>query len=95
METCTLATAGADLVYDVRGPLPTADGRPPLFLIGHPMDASGFAGAVSDHRPDVDAIAAAPTRVVIAVGEESRAVQTGRTSDAAAVMARAAGDRLP
>lgn len=40
--------------------------------------------AVSDHRPDVDAIAAAPTRVVIAVGEESRAVQTGRTSDAAA-----------
>ncbi|MFF7033385.1 alpha/beta fold hydrolase [Streptomyces griseus] len=246
METFTLATAGAGLVYDVRGPLPTADGRPPLFLIGHPMDASGFAAlaarfpdrtvvtydprglgrstrqdgrvdwtpeiladdvhavvaalgagpvemfassggavtalalvarhpdgvttlvahepplititpdgpaavraragvrdayeqrgwgagmaafvamtswegeftdayfarpapdpaaygmpaeddgsrddpllsdrswAVSDHRPDVDAIAAAPTRVVIAVGEESRAVQTGRTSDAAA-----------
>ncbi|MGW6717373.1 alpha/beta fold hydrolase [Streptomyces sp. NPDC054995] len=242
----TLTTAGADLVYDVRGPLPTADGRPPLFLIGHPMDASGFVAlagrfpdrtvvtydprglgrstradgrvdytpetladdvhavitklgagpvemfassggavtalalvarhpgdvttlvahepplitltpdgpaavraragvrdayekrgwgagmaafvamtswegeftdayfaqpapdpaalgmpteddgsrddpllsdrswAVSDHRPDVDAIAAAPTRVVIAVGEESRAVQTGRTSDAAA-----------
>ncbi|MBM7055687.1 alpha/beta fold hydrolase [Streptomyces durocortorensis] len=246
METYTLTTAGADLVYDVRGPLPTADGRPPLFLIGHPMDASGFVAlagrfqdrtvvtydprglgrstradarvdytpetladdvhavitklgagpvemfassggavtalalvarhpgdvttlvaqepqlitltpdgpaavraragvrdayekrgwgagmaafvamtswegeftdayfaqpapdpaalgmpteddgsrddpllsdrswAVSDHRPDVDAIAAAPTRVVIAVGEESRAVQTGRTSDAAA-----------
>ncbi|NUV67814.1 MULTISPECIES: alpha/beta fold hydrolase [unclassified Streptomyces] len=246
METYTLTTAGADLVYDVRGPLPTADGRPPLFLIGHPMDASGFAAlaarfpdrtvvtydprglgrstrddgrvdytpetladdvhavitklgagpvemfassggavtalalvarhpgdvttlvahepplititpdgpaavraragvrdayekrgwgagmaafvamtswegeftdayfaqpapdpaafgmpaeddgsrddpllsdrswAVSDHRPDVDAIDAAPTRVVIAVGEESRAVQTGRTSDAAA-----------
>ncbi|WP_098025082.1 alpha/beta fold hydrolase [Streptomyces sp. st115] len=246
METFTLATAGAGLVYDVRGPLPTADGRPPLFLIGHPMDASGFSAlaarfpdrtvvtydprglgrstredgrvdwtpgiladdvhavvaalgagpvemfassggavtalalvarhpddvttlvaheppliaitpdgpaavraragvrdayeqrgwgagmaafvamtswegeftdayfarpapdpaaygmpaeddgsrddpllsdrswAVSDHRPDVDAIAAAPTRVVIAVGEESRAVQTGRTSDAAA-----------
>ncbi|MEU9676748.1 MULTISPECIES: alpha/beta fold hydrolase [Streptomyces] len=246
METYTLTTAGADLVYDVRGPLPTADGRPPLFLIGHPMDASGFAApaarfpdrtvvtydprglgrssradgrvdytpeiladdvhavitklgagpvemfassggavtalalvarhpgdvttlvahepplititpdgpaavraragvrdayekrgwgagmaafvamsswegeftdayfaqpapdpaafgmpteddgsrddpllsdrswAVSDHRPDVDAVNAAPTRVVIAVGEESRAVQTGRTSDAAA-----------
>ncbi|MEV0142428.1 MULTISPECIES: alpha/beta fold hydrolase [Streptomyces] len=43
METYTLTRAGADLVYDVRGPLPTADGRPPLFLIGHPMDASGFA----------------------------------------------------
>ncbi|MFE2973457.1 alpha/beta fold hydrolase [Streptomyces sp. NPDC059258] len=246
METSTLTTAGADLVYDVRGPLPTTDGRPPLVLIGHPMDASGFVAlaarfpdrtvvtydprglgrstrqdgrvdytpeiladdvhaviealgagpvemfassggaitalalvarhpgdvttlvahepplitltpdgpaavraragvrdayekrgwgagmaafvamtswkgeftdayfaqpapdpaafgmpaeddgsrddpllsdrswAVSDHRPDVDAIASAPTRVVIAVGEESRAVQTGRTSDAAA-----------
>lgn len=173
METYTLTRAGADLVYDVRGPLPTADGRPPLFLIGHPMDASGFAAlaarfpdrtvvtfdprglgrstcedgqvdhtpetladdvhavitklgagpvemfassggavtalalvarhpddvttlvahepllserswAVSDHRPDVEAITAAPTRVVVAVGEESRAVQTGRTSEAAA-----------
>ncbi|MFB7651502.1 MULTISPECIES: alpha/beta fold hydrolase [unclassified Streptomyces] len=43
METHTLETAGADLVYDVRGPLPTADGRPPLFMIGQPMDAGGFA----------------------------------------------------
>ncbi|MFB7937489.1 alpha/beta fold hydrolase [Streptomyces sp. NPDC056049] len=43
METHTLETAGADLVYDVRGPLPTADGRPPLFMIGQPMDATGFA----------------------------------------------------
>ncbi|MFI7325962.1 alpha/beta fold hydrolase [Streptomyces rubiginosohelvolus] len=51
METYTLTTAGADLVYDVRGPLPTADGRPPLFLIGHPMDASGFA-ALAARFPD-------------------------------------------
>lgn len=51
MKTCTLTTAGARLVYDVRGPLPTADGRPPLFLIGHPMDASGFA-ALSARFPD-------------------------------------------
>ncbi|MEV8319826.1 alpha/beta hydrolase [Streptomyces sp. NPDC059900] len=42
METHTLTTPGADLVYDVRGPLPTADGRPPLFMIGQPMDATGF-----------------------------------------------------
>ncbi|MZF85743.1 alpha/beta hydrolase [Streptomyces sp. SID5643] len=42
METHTLETVGADLVYDVRGPLPAADGRPPLFMIGQPMDASGF-----------------------------------------------------
>ncbi|MDJ1642581.1 alpha/beta fold hydrolase [Streptomyces pakalii] len=51
METYTLTAAGADLVYDVRGPLPTADGRPLLFLIGHPMDASGFA-ALAARFPD-------------------------------------------
>ncbi|WP_282685574.1 MULTISPECIES: alpha/beta hydrolase [unclassified Streptomyces] len=51
METYILTTVGADLVYDVRGPLPTADGRPPLFLIGHPMDASGFA-ALAARFPD-------------------------------------------
>jgi pimeloyl-ACP methyl ester carboxylesterase len=42
MKTHTLETAEADIVYDVEGPLPTADGRPPLFMIGQPMDASGF-----------------------------------------------------
>jgi pimeloyl-ACP methyl ester carboxylesterase len=40
--TNILETAGADVVYDVHGPLPTADDRPPLFMIGQPMDASGF-----------------------------------------------------
>ncbi|MCD9904158.1 alpha/beta hydrolase [Streptomyces sp. MT29] len=43
MKTHTLKTADADLVYDVHGPLPTTDGRPPLFMIGQPMDATGFA----------------------------------------------------
>ena len=42
MKTHTLATKDADIVYDVRGPLPTADGRPPLLMIAQPMDASGF-----------------------------------------------------
>ena len=42
-ETHTLETPEADIVYDVHGPLPTADGRPPLFMIGQPMAASGFA----------------------------------------------------
>jgi hypothetical protein len=40
--------------------------------------------AVSGYQPDVDALAGAPTRVVIAVGEESQDVFTGRTSEAAA-----------
>jgi pimeloyl-ACP methyl ester carboxylesterase len=37
-----LTTPEVDLVYDVHGPLPTTDGRPPLMMIGQPMDASGF-----------------------------------------------------
>jgi pimeloyl-ACP methyl ester carboxylesterase len=45
--THTLHTAEADLVYDVHGPLPTADGRPPLFMIGQPMTATGFATLAS------------------------------------------------
>jgi hypothetical protein len=40
--------------------------------------------AVSSHRLDVDALAAAPARVVIAVGEESEGVFTGRTAVATA-----------
>ncbi|CAL9321131.1 alpha/beta fold hydrolase [Streptomyces sp. SudanB66_2053] len=47
MKTHTLETAGADLVYDVRGPLPANAGRPPLMMIGQPMDASGFATLAS------------------------------------------------
>jgi pimeloyl-ACP methyl ester carboxylesterase len=49
--THTLETAEADIVYDLRGPLPTADGRPPLFMIGQPMDASGFT-TLASHLPD-------------------------------------------
>jgi pimeloyl-ACP methyl ester carboxylesterase len=41
-STHTLHTAEADIVYDVDGPIPSADGRPLLFMIGQPMDASGF-----------------------------------------------------
>jgi pimeloyl-ACP methyl ester carboxylesterase len=50
-STHTLETAEAVLAYDIRGPLPTADGRPPLFLVGAPMDASGF-GTLAGHFPD-------------------------------------------
>ena len=40
--------------------------------------------AVSDYRPDADALAAAPTRIVIAVGEESQGTFTGRAAVATA-----------
>jgi pimeloyl-ACP methyl ester carboxylesterase len=49
--TRTLATADADIAYDVDGPLPTADGRPPLFMIGQPMTATGFR-TLASHLPD-------------------------------------------
>ena len=51
MDTRTLRTDGAEITYDVHGPLPTADGRPPLFMIGQPMDASGFS-TLASHLPD-------------------------------------------
>ena len=58
--THTLETAEADIVYDVRGPLPTADGRPPLFMIAQPMDASGFA-TLASHFPEQRPRVRAPT----------------------------------
>jgi pimeloyl-ACP methyl ester carboxylesterase len=51
MTTHLLECPEVDLIYDVHGPLPTADGRPPLVMIGQPMDASGFA-ALTAQLPD-------------------------------------------
>jgi hypothetical protein len=45
---------------------------------------SDRSSAVTSYHPDVDALAAAPTRIVIAVGEESADTFTGRTSVATA-----------
>lgn len=55
MVTHTLRLPGVDLVFDVHGPLPTADGRPPLVLIGQPMDATGFRALVAQ-LPDRTAV---------------------------------------
>jgi pimeloyl-ACP methyl ester carboxylesterase len=49
--THILETSGADIAYDVHGPLPTSDGRPPLVMIGQPMTAAGF-GTLASHFPD-------------------------------------------
>jgi pimeloyl-ACP methyl ester carboxylesterase len=50
-QTHTLALPGADLVYDVRGPLPPSGGRPVLLMIGQPMTAEGF-DALATHFAD-------------------------------------------
>jgi hypothetical protein len=45
---------------------------------------SDRSSAVTSYRPDFDALAAAPTRIVVAMGEESMGTFTGRTSVATA-----------
>jgi pimeloyl-ACP methyl ester carboxylesterase len=59
METRTLSTPEVDLVHDIHGPLPTADGRPPLVMIGQPMDATGFR-TLAGHLPDRTVVAYDP-----------------------------------
>src|SRR5437879_11572403 len=51
MTTHKLETTEADIAYDVHGPLPIADGRPPLLMIGQPRDASGFS-TLASYFPD-------------------------------------------
>jgi pimeloyl-ACP methyl ester carboxylesterase len=51
MQTHTLAVPGADLVYDVRGPLPPSAGHRVLLLIGQPMSAEGFT-SLAGHFTD-------------------------------------------
>jgi len=45
---------------------------------------SDRSSAVTSYSPDLDALAASPTRIVMAVGEESKGIFTGRTSVAMA-----------
>jgi len=73
-----LETAEADIVYDVHGPLPTADGRPPLFMIGQPMDASGF-GALASHFPDRTVITYDPRGLGRSVRKDGRVDNTPTT----------------
>ncbi|MFW5470407.1 alpha/beta fold hydrolase [Knoellia sp. CPCC 206435] len=49
--TRTLELPEVDLVHDIRGSLPAADGRPPLLMIGQPMCADGFE-ALAAEFPD-------------------------------------------
>lgn len=48
--TATLQVPGGTITYDVQSPLPTT-GRPPLLMIGQPMDAAGFA-TLAAHFPE-------------------------------------------
>jgi pimeloyl-ACP methyl ester carboxylesterase len=76
-----LETAEVDIAYDLHGTLPTADGRPPLFMIGQPMDASGF-GTLSAHFPDRTVVTYDPR----GLGRSTR--KDGRTENAPTVQAQ-------
>jgi pimeloyl-ACP methyl ester carboxylesterase len=71
--THTIEVPGGELVYDVRGPLPAAEGARPLVMIGHPMGAGGFADLAS-HFPDRTVVTYDPRgceRSVVANAEHS------------------------
>src|ERR1041385_4125230 len=57
--THILETPEAGIAYDVHGPLPTADGAPPLLMIGQPMTADGFA-TLASFFPDRTVVAYDP-----------------------------------
>jgi pimeloyl-ACP methyl ester carboxylesterase len=78
--TQILETVQADIAYDVHGPLPTADGRPPLFMIGQPMTARGF-GTLASHFPDRTVVTYDPR----GLGRSSR--KDGRTDHSPTVQA--------
>ena len=80
METRTLELPDADIVYDVAGPLPTADGRPPLLMIGQPMEAGGFR-TLASYFPDRTVITYDPR----GLGRSTR--KDGRTDSVPGVQA--------
>lgn len=80
MKTHKLVTDEADIVYDVHGPLPTADGRRPLFMIAQPMTAGGFNTLVS-YFPDRTVITYDPR----GLGRSSR--KDGRVDNSPTVQA--------
>ncbi len=75
IETRTLEVPGATLTYDVRGPLPTADGAPPLVLIGQPMDASGF-GTLASFFADRTVVTYDPRGLGRSIRHDGSIVQT-------------------
>src|SRR6266566_9595677 len=87
MTTHKLVTAGADIVYDVHGPLPAADGRPPLFMIAQPMDARGFT-TLASHFSDRTVITYDPRGLGRSIRKDGRVdnAPTAQAGDVHAVI---------
>ena len=86
-QTHVLETADVDITYDVHGPLPTVDGRPPLFMIGQPMDASGFR-TLASHFPDRTVVTYDPRGLGRSIRKDGRVdhVPTVQAEDVHAVI---------
>jgi pimeloyl-ACP methyl ester carboxylesterase len=87
VKTQTLETAEAAIVYDVEGPLPTADARPPLFMIGQPMPAVGFR-TLASYFPDRTVITYDPRGLGRSVRNDGRvdSVPTVQADDVHAII---------
>jgi pimeloyl-ACP methyl ester carboxylesterase len=85
--THLFVTTEADIAYDVHGPLPSADGRPPLFMIGQPMNASGFA-ALAAHFPDRTVVTYDPRGLGRSIRKDGRVdhAPMGQANDVHAVI---------
>src|SRR5260370_32320706 len=99
MKAHTLVTTEADIVYDVHGPLPTADGRPPLFMIAQPMDASGFK-TLASHFPDRTVITYDPRGLGRSIRKDGRVdnaptVQAGDVHAAIEALGAGSVDMFP
>src|SRR5690349_141842 len=73
--THVLETPQADLAYDVHGPLPTADGRPVLLVVGQPMTADGFA-TLASYLPERTVVAYDPRGLGRSTRKDGRTDQT-------------------
>ena len=82
-----LETPEVEIAYDVHGPLPTADGRAPLFMIGQPMTASGFT-TLASHFPDRTVVTYDPRGLGRSVRKDGRVdnVPTVQAEDVHAVI---------
>lgn len=70
-----LTTPEADIAYDVHGPLPTIDRRPPLVMIGQPMTASGFETLASQF-PDRTVVTYDPRGLGRSIRKDGRVDQS-------------------
>ena len=71
----SLETPEATLAYDVRGALPPADGRPPLFMVGAPMGAEGFT-TLASHFSDRTVVTYDPRGIGRSVRHDGRTDHT-------------------